>query len=491
MHSILAQQTKRIRGCSPTQIKQLIAQSDSEITSIQNKIVALESQIAALVELRDRECAVGAALRSIVAPIRILPVELLAEIFELTISDDLDSSEEQHIRDAFKVSHVCHHWRQIADKTPQLWTGPIHVELYRKRDLKEEGIYSNGLRAWFARSAPLSIPITIGGVEDASRSTESGSRVAEELLRIAFRWRSLRIIDHTTTGSLVRFLAGSRLDSLEELDLWRMNRDGWHFNPATISSFAAASRLRKVTIDTTYGIPIPVQMPSGHPSTARGWSVPPPATLVPVVLEHLHCLSVNWIENKVFAMRLLDCLSAPALHELHLCFEPECQGMEWAEATVTSFQLRSPNITKLKIQGQGLSIPSNALIVALRHTPSLTHLLIEHCPGTIDDGLLQALCYTDNVKPLVPRLHSLALTELRKPFQEDGLASMIASRWWTDVELASRSSPPTVARWTQIELRTVGKRPSRRFWDTLEALRQTGLIVAWEIHTSGPSWYWQ
>ncbi|KAJ6455403.1 hypothetical protein C8R45DRAFT_784866, partial [Mycena sanguinolenta] len=103
------------------QIKQLIAQSDSKVTSIQNEIAALESQITALVELRDCECAANAALRYIATPIRTLPVELLVEIFQLTICNDSGSSESQHIRDAFRVSHICRHWRQVANETPRLW----------------------------------------------------------------------------------------------------------------------------------------------------------------------------------------------------------------------------------------------------------------------------------------------------------------------------------------------------------------------------------
>ncbi|KAJ7355895.1 hypothetical protein DFH08DRAFT_630400, partial [Mycena albidolilacea] len=85
------------------------------IASFENEIDALASQTSTLAELRDRECAAGAALRFLIAPIRTIPVELLAEIFVLTIR------ESSHIQDAFAVSHVCCHWRQIANNTPRLW----------------------------------------------------------------------------------------------------------------------------------------------------------------------------------------------------------------------------------------------------------------------------------------------------------------------------------------------------------------------------------
>ncbi|KAJ6455402.1 hypothetical protein C8R45DRAFT_1036260 [Mycena sanguinolenta] len=369
----------------------------------------------------------------------------------------------------------------------------------------------------FGAALHLRFPVTITGLKDGSWFTESGSRLTEELLRIASRWRSLRIVGHTTPAAFVQLFAGSKLDSLEELNLWSVDPDGSHFDGATISSFTTAPRLRKVTIDTTGGIPIPwaqltditlekyispekfLDIFSQCVNVVRasiyctGWSVTPSATLVPVVLHHLHCLSVTWVEEEVLGMLFLDCLTAPDLDELHLCFEPDCQGMRWEEAAVTAFQLRSPNITKLKIDGNGFSIASNALITALRHAPFLTHLSIDDCQGSIDDGvLLDALCYGDDVTPLVPHLHCLALAEMDRLFPEEALGRMIASRWWTDEQLASRSRPPTVARWTQTELGALDRRPSRRLRDAMKDLRQTGLVVVWKkLIDPGPPWFWK
>ncbi|KAJ7264904.1 hypothetical protein B0H12DRAFT_986153, partial [Mycena haematopus] len=76
-------------------------------------ITSLESQIRALVELRDRERACIAALRHLISPIHTLPVELLAEIFELAIGEDDEA--------VFRISQVCSDWRQVAHSTPRLW----------------------------------------------------------------------------------------------------------------------------------------------------------------------------------------------------------------------------------------------------------------------------------------------------------------------------------------------------------------------------------
>ncbi|KAJ6466305.1 hypothetical protein C8R45DRAFT_485282 [Mycena sanguinolenta] len=501
MYAVLAQQTERTRGCSTSQIKQFIAESDSKIILLQNEITALESRIATLVALRDLERAAGDALRSLTA-IRTLPVELLAEIFLLSIREPDESgsiySKQLHIRDAFCVSHVCRQWRQIANSTPRLWTGPIRVDFHRG----PKGTYADGLETWFMRSAPLTLPITIIGLGNESQPTESGSRVTEALFSIAARWRSLQFVSYTAPPWFVQRLVGRRLDCLEELVVWNMDQDS-HFDPTTILSFASAPRLRKATLNSTCGILMPwAQLTditvgdSMSPETFRHifsqcmnvvkgsvtieWPVLAQVTPDALALNQLRILAVTLIGDGD-GMQFFACLSVPALDELYLCFDA-AGNIVWAEDIFTAFQLRSPNVTKLKIEGGDFSVSSHALITAFRYAPSLTHFSIARCPDSVDDYFCQALCYTADAEPLVPRLHTVAVAQIDAQFSQDGLANMIASRWWTDAELALRSNPPAIARWKQIRLKVdFMNYPdvpfSSAFQETMNALQETGLDV--------------
>ncbi|KAF7357599.1 F-box domain-containing protein [Mycena sanguinolenta] len=512
MDAVLAQQTERTRGSSTSQLKQLIAESDSKIILLENEMAALESRMAALVELRDLERATGDAFRFLAAPIRTLPVELLAEIFLLSIRElDLKSgfiySMDWHIQDAFRVSHVCRRWRQIANTTPRLWTGPISLDLEGPRH-GQEGIYLNGLDTWLARSAPLPVPITIVTLEKGSRSNKSDSRALDALLCISARWRSLRFVAFSPAqGWFVQRLTGCRLDCLEELFLSSLDHDSAdsHFDGTAILSFMTASRLRKVAFNSSCGIPMPwaqltditlgdILSPETFcnifsqcinavkVSISIRWLLPPPARRDALALNQLRVLSITWVGHEIHGMQFLHSLSALALDELRLFFE-DGDGTDWDEATLTAFQLRSPNITKLKIEGDGMLVPSHALIAVFRHAPCLTHFSIVDCPDSVDDHFCQALCYTDGVEPLVPRLHTLAVAEFRGNLSQDGLANTIASRWWSDAdaELASRSGPPVVARWRQIRLRDdsiyQGFGFSPKFRETMNALQETGLDV--------------
>lgn len=86
-----------------------------------SRIVALAHRVAVLVEQLDKERATSAALRYLIAPVRTLPAELLAEIFLLTFRDnppDLDHVRPLHFQDVFRVSHVLLGMETSCDEHP-------------------------------------------------------------------------------------------------------------------------------------------------------------------------------------------------------------------------------------------------------------------------------------------------------------------------------------------------------------------------------------
>ncbi|KAJ6584625.1 hypothetical protein B0H19DRAFT_1249578 [Mycena capillaripes] len=480
-----------------------MSDSESKIVSLESRIVAEESQVEidVLVEQRERARATVAVLRYLAAPIHTLPAELLAEIFMLVVrivTDDYDyySSRSLHIKDPFRISHVCADWRQIANNTPRLWTGRITVDFLNSRG--SEKTYVEGLRAWFARSAPLAVPVYIS-VRSLMGKFNIRPRMTDEVLSISHRWRSLRVKQRAPASFIAR-LAEGRLDNLEDLKLGDVI-NGRGLDAATIVSFlTGAPRLRTLKMHLACKVPMPwAQLPeliltegdsadvplhilAQCPALIKasvetaGWPVLPPARADIVALDLLTSLSliILWDEftHHHFGP-FLDRLSAPALDNLCLDFS-EGQEVLWTEAQFTAFQQRSPNITQLEFSWTDLT--SDDLSAALRHAPALTHSSLNHCPNCMDNALLRALHYKDGPDlPLVPRLHSLVLEYMeRNTFTEDILVRMIVSRWWTDVEMASRSAPPAVARWTHVELRTEF---SQHFEDVMEDLRHTGLHV--------------
>jgi hypothetical protein len=337
-----------------------------------------------------------------------------------------------------------------------------------------EEVYADRLNAWLARSAPLPIPISLQ-YTDWSKNTSFC--ITKEVLRIASRLRSVGISDPMSV-SFVRQLAACRLDSLEELDLGVIyDKEQEISDPKTMLLFSTVPRLRKLHMNlhpdsTRVLVPwarlTDLTARDASPDTALdiiaqctglvkasvgtiGWPQVPQARTNSVTLNHLRVLSLIFWETSLYFMPFLDCLSAPALEELCLNFGDISPMQPWAPAGFTAFQLRSPNITRLDLNCSNLT--SDDLTTALLHAPSLTHLKLTYCPYCFDDSLIGALHFRDGVQPLCPRLHHLVLEEIIDigVQSEDILARMIASRWWTDTELAAHSAPPAVARWTLVK----------------------------------------
>ncbi|KAJ6466357.1 hypothetical protein C8R45DRAFT_486696 [Mycena sanguinolenta] len=425
------------------------------------KIKSLEKQLAALMELRDRELVVLDTLKYLLSPIYTLPAELLAEIFKRTIDEDT------HITDVLRVSQVCSDWRQVAHTTPRLWTGRMFVRLDDEGDDWEQA-HADGWKAWLSRSAALPIPITLS----LCQSPYIHQGLLEEVLKTASRWRSLQLDspNHQDGSFLIRLLAERRLDSLEELDL-RHTLYVEHLGG--VPSFTTAPCLRKLGMSISPSVPILVpctlteltlrHCPSPDSAldviarcaglvklTVRtvGWSVLPRARQHNLALNCLRTLSFHLYQDAEHFTPFFNNLSAPALQRISLHFGDMERTEHWTEAHFTAFQLQAPNITQLELRYADLG--TDEFIAAILHAPFLTHLKLYRC-DCFDDTAITALRYEDGRTPLVPRLHSLAVEGTRR-VTDDILASMIATRWWTDTALALRSDPPAVARWTHVEL---------------------------------------
>ncbi|KAF7363978.1 F-box domain-containing protein [Mycena sanguinolenta] len=456
VHAVVLEHRERNKKSSRADIERFIQESEL-------KLASLESQISALIELRDRERTCVATLKDLIAPIHTLPVELLPEIFEVAIR------AESHVEDALQISQVCSGWRQVSHSTPRLWTGKMWINLREDTHGDREQVYVDELKAWLLRSVPLTIPITL--VLD---SESINNRILDEVMRTAPRWRSLtlKMESEAPAPSFVSRLAESKLNNLEELGLLRFDKD---VDRAALLSFTTAPRLRKLEILSNF---LPMSMPwsrlTGLTFTsstltvldilaqcpnliqavvrAAGWNVLPQARRDILTLSHLRTLDLRFRDGQHF-VPLSDCLSAPALEELYLDFwNRETDRLFWTSAHFTAFQLRAANITQLGFEDSLLTVDD--LKIAIHHAPSLTHLTLDNCGACFDDAFANALCYKPDTTPLAPNLHHFVLFrfDFGDNFTEDTLARMIVSRWWTDTELASRLVPPAVARWTHVEL---------------------------------------
>ncbi|KAJ6451602.1 hypothetical protein C8R45DRAFT_1041777 [Mycena sanguinolenta] len=445
----LLEQTERTRQCSKAEIERIIEEYETEI-------VSLQSQIDALTESRDSRRARVLALKYIMSPIRSLPVELLAEIFDLAIAD------ETHVEDAHRISQICSDWRRVAHSTPRLWTRPLKVKLAKKGDL------GDNLKAWLARSGPMTVHISL-----ISGHKGINPGILEEVMKVVPRLGSLNLSSNSKQSwlQLVRQLAQRQLGRLEKLQL-----TSW-MDPTL--AFTTVPRLRKLTLIGLEDVPSQNLVPwaqitdltlsdNSHDNnfgilalcpnlvmasiTTYGWRDRPQIQPNPLILNHLHTLTLHllFIAQPRHITPIFDRLSTPLLQSLRVDLG-DCE-VSWIAADFTTFQLRAPNITRLEFANSGHFI-SKSLEAAIRSPSSLTHLTLTFCTG-FDDDFINILHYKDGmVPPLAPCLHTLIVKNISPNFTEDILAGMIASRWWTDTELASLEALPAVTRWKYVEFK--------------------------------------
>ncbi|KAK7031849.1 F-box domain-containing protein [Favolaschia claudopus] len=489
MREMLSQQRERIAQASEDQVLQFIEDS-------RHKIQDLQSQITVLSGLLGNERALCAALQHLIAPIRTLPVELLATIFLFSLrdgeSDMRNAKKNLRISDAYRVSHVCSEWHQVALATPKLWIAPIQLTYSPEHSRKV-------LRALFARSAPLPLSISI---TPNFTGTPIDIPILNEVALVAGRCRSLRCSTHIPASFLQQL---GNTDALEELEIQAIYEDVPGFDLGSVVCFSQAPRLQKLSINPLLGLSIsmpwaqltdltfivtsnrfvydPLEILTRCKNLVRTHLVAPcdnpSVSSSLVVLSHLRslCLRIAMRSPPHATVLFLYHLTAPVLDELHLVFP---SNSTWDESPITAFQLRSPSITTLKISGYTSDMSFEAVKAALLNAPLLTHLSIVDCNTWLLKYVLDALSLSgDESHILVPRLHILTLkcSQFRK--SEDTVRGIIDSRWWPDDELSTHGA----ARWSRVNLTELSEFSSPQFGigpelrDKMETLQQSGLDV--------------
>ncbi|KDQ49230.1 hypothetical protein JAAARDRAFT_111790, partial [Jaapia argillacea MUCL 33604] len=137
-----------------------ISESQMEVDALEVQIRELRAQLQMLEERRDVAQGRCFNLKSLSAPIRRLPSDLLSEIFNHT----LQYGSTGPVYDPFPLllTHVCSYWRHLALSTPTLWS-PI-----RARPTDAQLVYYRALWNHFllhSGTTPLSLFLDFAHVE--------------------------------------------------------------------------------------------------------------------------------------------------------------------------------------------------------------------------------------------------------------------------------------------------------------------------------------
>ncbi|KAF7339188.1 hypothetical protein MVEN_01996100 [Mycena venus] len=101
------------------QIRTLLKDGAEELVELQKSLHRAITALANLMMQRRRRSKEIASLTAVLSPIRRVPPEILAEIFQLCVQTTMASSSA--FPDSLPLGQVCSSWRAISHNTPRLW----------------------------------------------------------------------------------------------------------------------------------------------------------------------------------------------------------------------------------------------------------------------------------------------------------------------------------------------------------------------------------
>lgn len=381
--------------------------------------------------------------RSLIAPIRRLPVEVLSKVF---LCGDLASFDESKGPLLFAV--VCNRWRSVAISTQALWSSIDFEVKYLIPPLKI-------IHLWLARSGshPLNIlwPNPYNGHDDSA----ARQAVFVALLSHQSRWMAPEQLDELTAVSSGSF------PHLRKLKL-----EAGH-SPSTppLRTFETAASLEDVDIRQFSG---PCKLPWNSIQSYKLNS----ANLIDCLfaltrltnvvhcemlcadIEHLSHIRV--LQNSVtclsmqtfviacttggirFLPEILDFITAPSLRVLQIIDVDKSFSATSPEIPLQAFLLRSScNLQRLRLHQ--LVIPDHQVISALRYLPTLTDLEIvdgwkysarPNDTAIFTTAFFEALTLSgDENPPMIPSLQRIAFEGALGAAERGALLDMVDSRW--------------------------------------------------------------
>ncbi|KAF7362607.1 F-box domain-containing protein [Mycena venus] len=237
----------------------LIVNALPELARYDAEIARIKEVLGGLVSQRDALAARITGCRSILAPIRRLPPELLVEILDFcappsalqlgptdTLVDELDRRGPRHL---LRLSQVCSYWRVVVKSSARLWSCVVVDLDFWEESLMSSGMLMNSLDSALNNGGNYPLALRAG----LDRDHPERRRVLELLIKHAHRWRDIHLWINLERERDILAVAKGNLPLLENLHV------DYSLGPgaADLDIFEVAPRLTKVMFrGDVSGIPI-------------------------------------------------------------------------------------------------------------------------------------------------------------------------------------------------------------------------------------------
>ncbi|KAK6977608.1 hypothetical protein R3P38DRAFT_2666399 [Favolaschia claudopus] len=431
------------------EIQNLISQALHQLLSLDSAVEKHEEDRKTLSSYIDEH-------KTLLSPVRRLPLEILSEIFMACLPTDrfcaMSASEAPVL-----LGHICSSWRALSLAIPQLWASLHVVEPLRYETAAEKvvGQRLDGMKTWLGRSGqcPLSISLHCSsGNHNLTTDDEWAGIVApplppdlfsKELIPFAGRWKHLDLVMYPEGFMALANLTAADVPMLQSISLFLHTSyfgiDDLDSAQSGILEGPSLSGFATWVSGLNRSLPLQWHLLVDLTIEADPWE---PGLHDEQALETLSCCpqlqtcKLSLYLSPGTQLRLCP-VELRHLHSLELFVD------DASESCPSSFlyQLRVPNLRKLVFRGgtlggslppflssckcldsfdiEGTYIPKFTLRKILRAlSPTLRHLTIRDVrggpvagvSGSLDNDLLALFTPSDNTQWCCPSLQTLTVT---------------------------------------------------------------------------------
>ncbi|KIK50763.1 hypothetical protein GYMLUDRAFT_50994 [Collybiopsis luxurians FD-317 M1] len=508
---------------SKAELAREIAEAEKEMDGCEAQVHRLQCHIQLLQHHRRRLDEYTMCLRSLMAPLRKLPNELMLRIFDWACEmNDLTSGRLQTMP-ALTISCVCSHWRDLAKSYPRLWSR-ICVDLTEmhldRRDLTLLETYLE-----LSQESPLSIEI-LGHKLETLEPRQAA--LCSMLGSYSERWQELIVsqptfykallthdpnhfplLDSLTIsnfgfrlpGSLDRFQDASRLQSLSLLSfpLAKVHKSNFPWQQLTSLNICSYSKEIKSLMEASSNL-TELSFREWEDGTFKRNSFPVVAPTVRALSFSVSQTSHHESESLIDVV--LSSTTFPALTSLYIDRIDVKEDYEhpWPKDIVQNFLSRS-RCTLTTLSLKSIPIVDEDLIDLLRRLPSLLHLAIDDSSVTAHNSpitlrfiqSLHAFRYngrSSSSSILVRKLQSLSLTFSGfgpKSFSDRDFVGVVSSRWYSGCY--TDNSEIGTACLSSVVMRFLHRDVSDDVYAPLKHLEEAGMRVVILAQPKLPSLY--
>ncbi|KAF9254886.1 hypothetical protein L218DRAFT_912886 [Marasmius fiardii PR-910] len=496
----------------------LLNDAQNELKSYEREINRFKAKIMGLETKRDWLKRTITRYRSLLAPIRTLPPEVLGNIFAFCCEENtLDVDRPPPV---ITLSVVCAQWREIVVSTPSLWSS-LCIDFQHWDVLSADHLALERMTRLFlnrSKKSPLTLVLQL---PDSKKCDIHTASTLGALVGTSNRWRDVTLFSPWNVGASGPILQGLRghLPNLSSLHLNGSGPDDVRFD--FFSRSPALHSLRIQPGDDPYGPEYPTQrliLPWEQITSLKMYNSFAPSALsllsqcsnlqylelslvgggpkypVEIVSDLLRSLTIEAREQDdvscIFQASTLRNLSTVDISRDNS--EPTRDWTRWDDEPLASFIRRSScTITSLRLKW--VPITDVQAISLLELMPALKSLQIEeYKSGEFDVSFNRVVTHRFSIhlalerdegseyrssKPVfLPRLTDLSLVMHNDEMDAGALVQAVSSRWLPDPEHASTMGAECIQSLT-VEVIGNMDAASLDILSSLECLRTSGVCV--------------